>query len=735
MIYGSALDIRAAVEGGVAEDIQVVLQMAGSRETEAVPMFPDPGGKWRATLGSVTSAGTYCLQARGARSHRYAIDLVTVPRIAGVRFRITPPAYANRPAYEGPLPQGGISGLAGTRVQLWITSNRPLASGSLQLAAIHDGPATMPATVPASAPTTSPSQLALTPTGAASSEVTGAFTIDRNTKLTASVMDLAGQPSTDSFSAPVVLVPDGRPFVRVMEPPSLSLATPDAIVPVNLMAEDDCGISRLQLYRSLNDSRVWPMEVPLTQRAQARVSQVVPLKLADYALSPGDVVKVFARAQDNDPAGAKGAETSITVIRIVSQEEMQSLAAAQEGLESLLAKYDQASRRLEAVLQRLAKIEDDLAKLDPKADVPDELRQALEQLSGQMAKDAVEIAKAAQHKLPFDIDKALTGELDKAAQAMDESAKTAEGLARALALSAGQIKAGVAELRKKLDGARQGYEKEAAQPLEHLAKVYPLIEDEAAFVAIYERQRDLADRMASLRGTKGEDDPSAKSRMRDLEEEQRRIRQDLDELLGSIERHAAELPEDARLIELRDSAKRFAAAVKESNAGKQMAAAENALTDFDGSPAHAAAKDAADILQRFLEQAGKVGNQAAECLKFQPRLAGALGRTVEQLLGGEAGRGEGSRGGGYSMRQHTLRNVGLYGRQASPMASAKSGSGTARRGAAGNAGAEQPIPSGSDVSPGPGGRAVGESAAAVPPQYRRRVSDYFQRVADELEEK
>ena len=54
------------------------------------------------------------------------LDVLTVPRLEAVRFRITPPAYANRPVYEGPLPQGGLAGLPGTRVQVWVRSNRPL---------------------------------------------------------------------------------------------------------------------------------------------------------------------------------------------------------------------------------------------------------------------------------------------------------------------------------------------------------------------------------------------------------------------------------------------------------------------------------------------------------------------------------------------------------------------------------------------------------------------------------
>jgi len=62
----------------------------------------------------VTSAGRYFVRAHRARSRRFVIEVITIPRIERVRFRVTPPAYVNRPAMEGPLPHGGLSGLSGT---------------------------------------------------------------------------------------------------------------------------------------------------------------------------------------------------------------------------------------------------------------------------------------------------------------------------------------------------------------------------------------------------------------------------------------------------------------------------------------------------------------------------------------------------------------------------------------------------------------------------------------------
>ena len=168
-----------------------------------------------------------------ARSSRHKIDVITVPRLSGVRFRVTPPAYTRRSAYEGALPAGGLAGLAGTHVEVWATSNRPLASGTLELAG-------------ASAPRT----VELVPTAPAAQEVHGSFEIRADGKIEIRVRDCAGQQSQDALSASVVLLRDERPFIRITEPREVSFATPDVMLPVVLAAEDDYGIARVQLFRA-----------------------------------------------------------------------------------------------------------------------------------------------------------------------------------------------------------------------------------------------------------------------------------------------------------------------------------------------------------------------------------------------------------------------------------------------------------------------------------------------------
>ncbi|MDB5172541.1 MAG: smc 7, partial [Phycisphaerales bacterium] len=492
-------------------------------------------------------------------------------------------------------------------------------------------------------------------------------------------------------------------------------------------------------FRGLDDSRVRSMPLPVPAAQPTRLPLSVPLPLGDYALSPGDVVKLYARVEDNDPDGPKGSESPIVTVKIVSKEEMQRMMLAREGLEVLLSKYAQAARSMEAANEQLDKLRKELEKLDPNSELAKEMREQLKKAAEQIGKDAEQLSRMSAEDLPFDIDHALKKQLDESAQAMEKASDAASKLARGQGISAAAAAKKLADAQKELAGEREQFKEEAADPLDHLAKVYPLIEDQARFAELWQRQRDLADRMDALTGHDGEDDPKLKSRMRDLEAEQHQLRDELRQLIDDIENRANELPADKRLDDLRETAKKFVKAVRGSSAAEEMASAESGLAEFAGSRAHTQARAAADTLEKFISQGQGMGEEAGTCLKFQPKLASGLGDTVQELLdaeglGSKPGKGQGS-GGGYSARRNSLRNVGMYGRIPMRGKESRAAGGKAQRGASGDG-------TGPDGGPGNAGgansdgrlHASGQSDAAVPARYKRRVGEYFQRVADELGE-
>lgn len=730
VIYGSGQDVVVHVDGPALDRLDLVLRSEAGDE-EVLPMFGEPGGVWRATIAGVTAPLQYHVRTRGGRSHRHAIGVITVPKIEQVLFRIAPPAYTSRGAYQGPLPQGGVAGLPGTEVEIRVRSNRPLSRGVLRLMPRQDS----------LAQGDKYKSLPMATTADAGNEVVGRFEIDEPGRIEIKVVDAAGQESQDSFLTSVAVLPDERPFVRLLDPPNVSLATPDTLVPVAMSAEDDYGISRLALYRSLNDSRALPLAMPMPAPAPTRKDETSALPLSTYGLHPGDEIKLYARVEDNDPAGAKGSESPLAVLRIISQEDYERLVLTREGLEVLQSKYQQALRRLENVAAEIEELQKQLATQPADSPMAEESRKKLAELAARMQREANEIRKSAEHKLPFDIDENFTKELAKIADMLDEAAKEVD------AAAAKEPPPTAAEAREALEviatfckGGKKQYQENTTEPLDYLAKVYPLLEDQSRFTTLYVRQRELADRLESLKGKDGGDDPRIKARMRDLEAEQYQVREDLRQLLQDIEDHVTQLPENDEVETLRETASQFVRGVRDSGAIEAMSDAEAGLASFSGTRGYEQARKAEQILSEFMGKCKGMGDKAGQCLKFLPSLAENLGSTIDQLLTGAGismgSTGIGSGSGGYSVRSSTLENVGLYGQLPALGGDLGGPEGHNARALSATRGHEGNFQGGDPGRVDPAGtlQATGEAARIVPEQYRERVGAYFERVNDEVGE-
>ena len=727
--YGDGLDVVVKVEGPSVDDLELVVETfeeSGQRQ-EKLPMFFDSVGHWRASIASITVPGRYFVQSRSTRSSRYKIEVMTVPQIENVRFRVIPPDYTRDAVYEGPMPQGGLSGLAGTQVELSVTSNRPLGGGEVAITAeqFHEDFRLEPATAEE-----------------ACREVRGAFTIQAAGSFSISVTDVQGQRSRDAFHGTVQLMEDHRPLVRIVEPPAQSLATPSVSLPVIVSAEDDYGVTRLQLFRSLNDSRPLPVTLELPLPAPRRHEQLVSLPLLDYGLQPGDVIKLFARVEDNDPAGPKGSESSLVVIQIISDEELEQLVRAREGVEMLVSKYQAAERRLESLQEEIDTLKKQFEKRDADGELSESEQEQLETLAKRIEEEAKAIEESASHVLPYDLDQSLNEELQSLVKRMQDAAKD---LSQSLdsQSKAGQASRKLAEVREKLSREKQEMKEQINEPLERLAEIYPLMEDQSRFLELYYRQRDLAERLASLKNHENPDDPAAKSRMRELESEQRRIREDLEELLNDIELHAGRLPDDdPQLKELAESSLEFVEAVRGSGAATAMSDAESGLGEFSGVRGHRESKNAADILEKFLSKCqgnSDQGYSASQSLKFRPG-PGSLGETINQLLqdagfkpGNSGKSGSLGSGGGYSARRNSLQNMGMYGKlptRGNPQSS-RSGGGKNAPTIGGSYRTDSDQGTSSRLDPHGLLRSSGVSEATMPSRYRGRIQDYFQRIADE----
>jgi len=614
------------------------------------------------------------------------------------------------------MPQGGISGLAGTRVEITAESNRPLSSGELQLLPTAGEGRTLRAHPAAEMP----------------NSVTWEFTIQSAGKLSLSVVDVDGQRSASAISAAILVLKDQRPLVRIVSPKARSFATPDVVLPTRLEAEDDYGISSLALYRSLNGSRHLPDRFPVPIPAASRMQTRVQLLLKDYGLSPGDVITVFGRVTDTDPALPKGSESGTVTITIISREMYDRMVRTQKTVADFQARYLEAARLLRELVAR----GDELIQAADKeqAEMPsEEMRKGLASFADDLKQASERTRRLAEREPLVALDRDLSQPLREMAGTMSQAAKEVEGARKE---SSAEMRESLRRALQALRQQQQEYQQQVQEPLEQFAAAFALLEMEQRFLALCDSQKALAERMSNLKGQDRVEDPSVRVRMRDLRDEQRELAAELQLILEEIQRRAQALPEDEKLEKLRQTAQQFARAVEESRALPAMGEAAAALEEFQGTQGSARAKEAADVLERFVGrcQAGAEGAGQACEFAFAPARQPSARLTVGQLLqAGGMGTGYGQVGtgmGGYSMRTAAVPNVGVYG-----PATLAAGMGESD---------QDVVPPGFalDATGGDAGKGITPEAReqisyeaiplqGVPPEHREGVRAYFKRVAEE----
>ena len=740
VLYGGDFEISANVSGPNVEQLQLVLippaperkeKAEDAEPIDVLPMFPDPSGKWHATVAAITEDFDFFLKLRRARSETKSVNVITVPSIEDVQVEVAAPLYTGISVYRGNVPSNGIEGLPGTEVTLKIRSNRPLSGGRLNYITESDQEVEL--------------QLTEDP-----QVVAGSFEITEEGRVEFEVIDEDGQASTEFRTIPIHRLTDQSPLVRMTQPKAVSFATPSAIVPVAVAAEDDYGLRRCQLFRSLNHSRFLPtdLELPTGLTRMAQVGTVLPL--AKYKLQPGDEIRLFARVEDNDPNGpnapiGKGAESRIVSLRIISQEDFDRVQVQKAGLKTMMNRYQQAQRRLESLADKMQQLHDKLKEAPEGSELAKELREEMQQLAKDMQKEAEAIRKLGEKPLPLELDQQLSPELKKMAERLQEMSQQMQETASKPGTTS---KEALEQMQQQLDAMKkeQGrHRKEAMEPMEHLARVLPLKQAESEFVQLVQRQRQLADRLQSLREASPDSNSETRARVRELEEEQHRVREQLADLLDRIEENANNLPDAPELEELKQTAQEFAKAVRSCGAQGEMANAEGALTDFDGKQGHSHADRAAELLEQLVGQCNGMGGACKNCLpKFSPSLGQCLSNTLEQLAPGfKPGSGRGGVGmgmageGGNSSQMSTANNVGMYG--GDPMFDPANT--TMGESESDNVGGMFTDPLASGQGTGEGGfntqqtnPAFGGGNWGVPIQYRRQAGRYLQQLAEELDE-
>lgn len=707
VIYGD--DVELAVDvGGPEMPSGVMLLTRVNGAVQRTPCFAEGPRRYAQRVERVTGPVEFCFSTGRARSHWHRIAVNLEPRIAVARFTVAPPAYSRQPARSFVAGEAPLQALAGSRVRLELTCNRPLRDGALRLtpAAGKGRPQTVAGVC------------------AGRHLVRFEWTLEGNATLDATVRDLQGTPNRVPYRLKQLVQPDARPVAVLVEPPPYALATPSTALKLAGYAEDDLGLRRVDLVRGLEGyhDRVRTLG-PAAE--VARVDLADTLDLGQLGVVPGQVLEFFVEADDTNPDESGRVASEVARVEIVSEEDYAQMLRERLDAEQFMARFQAAAAALQAARDAIQAAAAALESKDEAALAPRK-----RELAGAVARAETLFHTLANDFAIYDLEK-------EAQQAFRETAKALRE-AQAALQQAGDDRAKLAQALA--DAARRLAERGASvqqqvSQAQQVAEIARVLELEGVYRDLVAAQTELARRY------RRHSDPA---RIRDaaffrgVGEEQTRLHQALTGFQAALRERAAALPGDPELADLRRTALAFAKAIDTLRIPEGMSDAEQAAAAQDGVGSRDKVELVLELMRKLLKQQSEDNGFGAACKrpKFCP--SESQNRTLKQLgqcrrpgLGRQLGLGWGGAGAGddadgYSAGAATPLNIPMIG---PPRAwvGGREGSGSGESGRNGNGPVVAQERAGERAA-GPGAAADTEGAVRldeVPDKYRDALKTYF----------
>jgi hypothetical protein len=713
--YGGEILLTATITGAsIDHPVECLVQTPGKSQTLRLPAFRETPTRYSRKLDGLTEPVRIAFACGKARSRWIDVEILLEPRILAGIVHITPPPHTNLQTSSFPLDTNEIAAVEGSSVTLELTSNRPLASGSLLFSGA-DGSDSTPESHTATIP----------------SPYTASFswTATRAGRVSATVNDLRGTPSAQPLDLAVRVVPDQTPTVALSSPPRFILATPKSVIPVTGTATDDFGLSKLQFVRTLAGFRDRIRVVAPALREKSHSFQE-NLNLYDLGLEAGQVIELMLEASDHNPSLLGHGSSEISRIKIISEDEYAQYIRSKTTTEQFAARFDAARQAI------------------------DEARKALEQLrdaeSEEDAEKALENAKDA-HKKAAELMDRIAGdfpafELEKRLQDLAE--KQADTLRQNLD-DLNQPNPDPEKLLKRL-GQQQQQRQEIEQDAKLARDAAKILEMAAKFREIYENQVSVTKRFATIVEELRKGENQNRRLLPALAETQLKNRQALDEFKVEMRRRIDALADaDPALLPLIDSALLFLDELDAAQPETLMDAAADHSKAGQANDAYTNAELARALLERLLSEPepfpeavmGKppeldVPRQDVN-ENIRQMLEAMLGRIPGQDQGQGQGQGDapggqgqgpggfgpaGAPGSGFSM---DLPVIGPDRLQFDPLAGPSAGGN-----GEGRTGPVPPLPETAEsgtITPPPtrSGDASSHSPESIPEPYRDAVKRYF----------
>jgi hypothetical protein len=293
---GSDQKIKALLKGFDAESAQIFIRKKGESGWLAYPMEPDKNdGEFRYLFFSIQDSISYYIESASIRSPEFTLDVADLPFVKQLDFVLAFPSYTRLEPKR--IENGGdLVALKGTTVTVSATMSGPAKAARIVL---NDG---------------TTAEMAPAPGG----KFEGRFLLKQDGTYHIEVTSPDGQHYNGSSEYDINILEDHPPTVTIEKPGRDVKVTSVQEVFTQVRAEDDYGVSSVELYYSVNGGQEQHVALQDLQNDSARVlTGSHTFFLEELGLKPGDFISYYAKARDNNSAaGPQEAHSDIYFMEV-----------------------------------------------------------------------------------------------------------------------------------------------------------------------------------------------------------------------------------------------------------------------------------------------------------------------------------------------------------------------------------------------------------------------------------
>jgi len=335
VIYGGAIELACSIDGA-SDDAPVWCLTRTRGRIHRAACFQDAARRYTQRLDRVVASAEFCFARGRARSRWHRVSVLLHPDIAGATATITPPDYTGLTPRRIVPGRDAIEGYRNSRIELRVTSNRPLKDGVVSI--LPRGDAASVRTV----------------AGVLVGADALAFEWDLATEasLDVTVRDVRGTTNRAPWRLRQKLIADEAPVIAMMEPPPFSLATTGAVLKVVAEVTDDLGLRNADMVRTLVGYRDRSHRLSVGMGAR-RTAVEHPFRLQTLGVQSGQVLEFHVEASDGNPELTSLTVSDIARVRIISDDEYAVMVRARTALEDFTGRFSAAGDSIEALVRSM----------------------------------------------------------------------------------------------------------------------------------------------------------------------------------------------------------------------------------------------------------------------------------------------------------------------------------------------------------------------------------------------